>query len=81
MAEFERDQIIVRTKRGMDECRRKGMWLGRKPKVSAADARKMAAMRRKKMTAEEIVGRFPHLKIKPSTVYARTNPLMRKKQS
>lgn len=79
MAQFERDQIIERTRRGMQECKRQGMSLGRTPKVSDADARRMVAMRRRKMTGEEIAMRFRHLKIKPSTVYARTNALMRAK--
>jgi DNA invertase Pin-like site-specific DNA recombinase len=77
MAQFERDQIVDRTKRGMAERKRQGMWLGRKPKVSDADARRMVTMRGQNLTAEEIAARFPHLKIKASTVYARTNALMR----
>ncbi|MBV9549816.1 MAG: recombinase family protein [Alphaproteobacteria bacterium] len=82
MAQFERDQIVERTKRGMDECRRKGMWLGRKPKVTPADVRKMVAMRRRGMTGEKIARHrdFHHLNIKPSTVYARTNELLRRRK-
>lgn len=80
MAQYERDQIIERTRRGMQERKRQGMYLGRKPKVSDADAHRMLAMRRRKMTGEEIVRQFPHLKIKPSTVYARTNALIRAKR-
>lgn len=76
MAQFERDQIIDRTRRGMAECRRKGMWLGRKPKVSKADARTMLTLR-KTMTVERIARRY---KCKPSTVYARTNALVRAKR-
>lgn len=81
MAQFERDQIIDRTRRGMAECRRRGMALGRKAKVTPAIARQMAAMRRKGKTGEQIARAFRHLKIKPSTVYARTNPLLRAKKS
>lgn len=81
MAQFERDQIVDRTVRGMAERKRQGMWLGRKPKVSDADARRMAKLRLRGLTAEQVVARFPNLKIKPSTVYARTNALMRGKQS
>jgi DNA invertase Pin-like site-specific DNA recombinase len=79
MAQFERDQIVDRTRRGMAERKRQGMWLGRKPKVSDADARKMLTMRGEGMTGDEIASRFPHLKIKPSTVYARTNLLKKKR--
>jgi DNA invertase Pin-like site-specific DNA recombinase len=74
MAQFERDQIIERTRRGMQECRRKGMWLGRKPIVSEADVRQMLSMRRRRVAVESIARRY---KVKPSTVYARTNALMR----
>lgn len=80
MAQFERDQIVDRTKRGMAERKRQGMWLGRRPKVSDSDARRMVTMRGQGMTGAEIAARFPSLKIKPSTVYARTNPLMRPKR-
>lgn len=79
MAQFERDQIVDRTRRGMAELRRKGMWIGRKPKVSVGDAKKMLAMRKSGMTGEEIAARFRKLKVKASTVYARTNELKRKK--
>lgn len=77
MAQFERDQIRERTTRGMQERKRQGMWLGRKAIVSDADARRMVGMRRRKMTGEQIAARFRHLNIKASTVYARTNVLMR----
>jgi DNA invertase Pin-like site-specific DNA recombinase len=77
MAQFERDQIVDRTKRGMAERKRQGMWLGRKPKVSPADVRTMAALRRRRVEVEVIARRF---KVKPSTVYARTNALKRAKQ-
>jgi len=41
MAQFERDQIVERTKRGMDECRRQGMSLGRRPKFTPAEAKQI----------------------------------------
>jgi DNA invertase Pin-like site-specific DNA recombinase len=52
MAQFERDQIIERTKRGMDECRRKGMYLGRR---KLFDKKQAAAIKRdrKRMTREQ----------------------------
>lgn len=50
MAQFERDQIVERTKRGMDECRRQGMSLGRRklfdPKQTAAIKRDRKTMTR-----------------------------------
>jgi DNA invertase Pin-like site-specific DNA recombinase len=75
--QLERDQVVERTVRGMAERKRQGMWLGRKPKVSDADAQRMMRMRNQGLTGEQIAARFPHLKIKASTVYARTNALMR----
>lgn len=74
--ENERNRVRDRTRDGMAVLKARGMWLGRKPKVSDADARKMLALRRA-MSVEEIARRF---KIKPSTVYARTNALKRAKQ-
>lgn len=52
MAQFERDQIVERTKRGMDECRRKGMYLGRR---KLFDRKQTAAIKRdrKHMTREQ----------------------------
>lgn len=52
MAQFERDQIRERTKRGMDECRRKGMNLGRR-KLFDAKQTKQIKRDRKTMTREE----------------------------
>jgi DNA invertase Pin-like site-specific DNA recombinase len=72
MAQFERDQIRERTTRGMDECRRKGMALGRTPIVSDADARKMKTMRKRGIKVQTIARQFG---CEPSTVYARTNKL------
>lgn len=77
--QLERDQVSERTVRGLAERRRQGMWIGRQPKVSPAEARKMVALRRKGMTGEQIARHplFRKKKIKASTVYARTNELMR----
>jgi DNA invertase Pin-like site-specific DNA recombinase len=47
MAQFERDQIIERTKRGMDECRRRGQYLGRLPKF---DKKQAASIKRDRRT-------------------------------
>lgn len=70
MAQFERDQIVERTKRGMDECKRKGMFLGRKRIVTKAVEKQMRILRHKnKVPVETIAKRF---KIKASTVYANT---------
>lgn len=35
MAQHERDMIVERTKRGMDECKRKGQYLGRPPLITS----------------------------------------------
>jgi DNA invertase Pin-like site-specific DNA recombinase len=77
--EHELNRLADRTRDGMAELKRQGMWLGRKPVVSPDDARKMLAMRKRGLTGEEIAARFSHLKIKASTVYARTNELKRAK--
>jgi DNA invertase Pin-like site-specific DNA recombinase len=69
MAQFERDQIIERTKRGMDECRRKGMSLGRKRRIMPADIREMKRLRKGGMTAPTIAARF---KCAVGTVYSYT---------
>lgn len=72
MAQFERDQIIERTKRGMDECKRKGMFLGRKRIVTKkveADMRRLRYRKDNPLSVIEIAGIF---KVKPSTVYANT---------
>ncbi|HEY2010570.1 MAG TPA: recombinase family protein [Rhizomicrobium sp.] len=78
MAQHERDQIVERTTRGMAECRRKGMYLGRPELISKADARKMLAMRKKGIGAAVIAKKFG---CKTGTVYARTNKLKRKAKS
>lgn len=70
MAQFERDQIKERTKRGMDELKRQGKKLGRKPIVSPNDVAAMKKMRKQKIPVEDIAAKFG---IKPSTVYAHTN--------
>jgi DNA invertase Pin-like site-specific DNA recombinase len=71
MAQFERDQVIERTKRGMDECRRKGMMLGRKRRISNADIRRMKQLR-KTTTAAAIAKQF---KCAVGTVYSYTGKL------
>lgn len=57
MAQFERDQIRERTKRGMDECRRKGMSLGRR---RLFDAKQTKAIKRdrKTMTREQVAKKW-----------------------
>ena len=57
MAQFERDQIVERTRRGMDECRRKGMYLGRRKKF---DAKQTAQIKhdRKTMTREQAAAKW-----------------------
>jgi DNA invertase Pin-like site-specific DNA recombinase len=70
MAQFERDQIKERTQRGMDELRRQGKKLGRKPLVSDKDVKDMRTMRKKKVPVEKIAEKYG---VKVSTVYARTN--------
>ncbi len=57
MAQFERDQIKDRTKRGMDECRRKGMNLGRAKKFTDAQAA-LIKKDRKTMTAKECADKW-----------------------
>lgn len=76
--QLERDQIIERTIRGMQERKRQGMALGRKALISPTQAREMVALRRRKVKVSVIARRF---KVKQSTVYARTNALMRAKKS
>jgi DNA invertase Pin-like site-specific DNA recombinase len=58
MAQFERDQIKERTKRGMDECRRKGMYLGRPRVVALKDIPKMQAMRKRGVKVPVIAEKF-----------------------
>ena len=71
MAQFERDQIVDRTKRGMDELRRQGMYIGR-PRL--VDKKDIASMRRLRSggraSVAQIAKRFG---VKPSTVYAYTS--------
>lgn len=69
MAQFERDQIVERTKRGMQECKRKGMFLGRKRIVTAEVQAKMQKLRDADVDVVDIAAKF---NIKPSTVYANT---------
>lgn len=76
MAQHERDMIVERTKRGMDECKRKGQYLGRPPLITGAQAKQMVALRKKGVTADILAKRF---KCKAGTVYSRTNALKRKK--
>lgn len=77
MAQFERDQIVDRTKRGMAERKRQGMYLGRPPIISDGDARKMLARRKRGHPVMQIARDFG---VKPSTVYTRTNALRGAKQ-
>jgi DNA invertase Pin-like site-specific DNA recombinase len=69
MAQFERDQIVDRTKRGMDELRRKGMYLGRPRLVNDADIEKMQELRDAGVDVKKIAKRY---KVKISTVYSKT---------
>lgn len=75
MAQFERDQIIERTKRGMAERKRQGMWIGRRRMVTPKIAAAMRAMRRRKVEPAAII-RHVHarfgVKVKLSTFYAYT---------
>lgn len=64
MAQFERDQIRERTRRGMDECRRKGMYLGRRKKFDAAQT-KLIKRDRKVMTRDEVAAKW---KCSPGTI-------------
>lgn len=75
--ENELGRLRDRTRDGMRELKRQGMALGRKAKVSDSDAQKMLTMRKQGFSAAEIARSFRHLKVKPSTVYARTNKLMK----
>lgn len=69
MAQFERDQIKERTKRGMDECRRRGMYLGRPRIVALKDIPKMRAMRKRGVSVEDIAAKF---KCSKPCVYSHT---------
>lgn len=64
MAQFERDQIVERTKRGMDECRRKGMYLGRRKLFDAQQAAEIKRDR-KTMTREDAARKW---KCSPGTI-------------
>lgn len=57
MAQFERDQIRERTRRGMDECRRRGQFLGRR-KLFDAKQTKQIKRDRKTMTREEVAAKW-----------------------
>lgn len=57
MAQFERDQIKERTKRGMDELKRQGKTLGRK-KLFDAKQTKQIKQDRKTMTREEVAAKW-----------------------
>lgn len=73
--QFERDKIAERTTHGMEELKRRGVRLGRKPIISEADARKMAAERKSGADPKDLAKRY---RCKVSTVYARTNKLKKK---
>lgn len=64
MAQFERDQIKDRTKRGMDELRRRGVKLGRQ---KLFDKKQTAEIKRdrKNMTREEVAAKW---KCSPGTI-------------
>ena len=66
---FRRDQIRERTKRGMDECKRKGMYIGAPKKVTAADAKAMRTLRRLRIPIQTIAERF---KVSAAAVYSHT---------
>lgn len=75
--ENERARIRDRTRDGMQELKRQGMYLGRPEIVSKADVKKMLAMRARKIQVTTIARQYG---IKPSTVYARTNELKRSRK-
>lgn len=62
--QLERDQIVERTKRGMDECRLRGQYLGRRPKF---DRKQAAAIKRdrKTMNREAVAKKW---KCSPGTI-------------
>lgn len=64
MAQFERDQIVERTKRGMDECRRQGMSLGRRKLFDKKQAAQIKRDR-KTMTREQAAAKW---KCSPGTI-------------
>lgn len=74
--ENELGRIRDRTRDGMAELKRQGMYLGRPELVSTADVKKMLAMRARGVQVTTIARQYG---IKPSTVYARTNQLKRRK--
>jgi DNA invertase Pin-like site-specific DNA recombinase len=57
MAQFERDQIKDRTKRGMEECKRRGMNLGR-AKLFNDDEAAEIQRDRKSMSAKECAAKW-----------------------
>jgi DNA invertase Pin-like site-specific DNA recombinase len=62
--QLERDQIVERTRRGMDECRRRGQYLGRR---KLFDAKQTAQIKRdrKAMTREQAARKW---KCSPGTI-------------
>lgn len=58
MAQFERDQVIERTKRGMAEAKRKGMSLGRKRRLMPKDIKEMKRLRKAGMKAADVAAKF-----------------------
>lgn len=64
MAQFERDQIVERTKRGMEGCRLRGQYLGRRPKFDDKQTRQIKADR-KTMTRAEAARKW---KCSPGTI-------------
>lgn len=71
--ENERLRICDRTRDGMAEKKRQGMFFGRTRIVTPAVARKMQKLRDSGVRVTDIPKRL-RLKIKPSTVYANTEP-------
>lgn len=57
MAQFERDQIVERTRRGMDECRRKGMFLGRRKLFNAKQTAQIK-LDLKRMTRDQAAAKW-----------------------
>lgn len=69
MAQFERDQIIERTKRGMATRKAQGMFFGRQRIVTKEIASKMQKLRDDGVRVTDIAA---EIGVKPSTVYANT---------
>ncbi len=64
MAQHERDQLVERTKRGMDECRRRGQYIGRR-KLFDTKQTKQIKQDRKTMTREQAAKKW---KCSPGTI-------------